>query len=242
MSIVSTIDAINGLLSLKRAPIKSKTITIFDWDDTLFPSYAMTTNDHIKYIYNPSLLDNFFKPYFKFVSIKIKNIITNAQKYGDVVIITNAATGWIETCCNLLPDLLPFLKTIHIISARDEWIKVNGPITTDNLNKINDWKKLSYLKKVTNFIGNDTNMIMNLICIGDNINDHSSAKYTAKMINSNTSCIVYQKSIKFNEHPTIQCLIAQLENLYNYDIISKLLEVNESGTFIMSSTINGVTF
>ena len=41
--------------------------------------------------------------------------MTLAEKYGQVVIITNSAPGWIDTSCGqFMPQLLPFIKSYPI--------------------------------------------------------------------------------------------------------------------------------
>ena len=45
-----------------------------------------------------------------------------AVKYGKVYIITNAAEGWVEfSAAKFMPDVLPVLDKVTIISARTKY-------------------------------------------------------------------------------------------------------------------------
>lgn len=46
-------------------------------------------------------------------------LLTRAVKYGSVLIITNAETGWVELSCKkFMPRVLPYLQNLRILSAR----------------------------------------------------------------------------------------------------------------------------
>ena len=218
---------INMLINMKNStPItKFKTLTILDWDDTLFPTTYIKKNKNIDMIYHPMLIPDIVKKYFLELSNCIKTIITIAKEFGEVVIITNALPTWVEASCNLMPDLLPFLKTVNIISARADWEKVNS--------LPEKWKEFAFLNKVINTIDSDNTMI-NLICIGDSIHEHDAAILSANNINDTSNNIVYVKNIIFLETPRFSEILYQLHVLKQYYIsLSKNMYKYESEKFYM---------
>ena len=200
---------INILLDMKKSkPItKFKTLTILDWDDTLFPTTYISKENNINMVYNPALAPDIIKKYFIELSNIIKLIITIAIEFGEVVIITNALPSWVDASCNLMPSLRPFLKKINIISARVDWEKVN-PLPEK-------WKEFAFLNKVTNAIDID-GTIINLICIGDSIHEHNAARLSADKINNTSNNIVYVKSIIFLDTPRFSEILYQLHILKQY--------------------------
>jgi len=203
---------INILLDIKKSkPItKFKTLTILDWDDTLFPTTYIARENNISMVYDTTLVPDIIKRYFLELSNCIKLIITIAKEFGEVVIITNALPSWIDACCNLMPSLRSFLKTVNIIYARVDWEKVNS--------LPEKWKEFAFLNKVINTIGTDSinSTILNLICVGDSIHEHDAARLSADKINSTSNNIVYVKNIIFLETPRFSEILYQLHVLKQY--------------------------
>lgn len=207
MDIPIYFESIYNLLSIKNSNLKlsKKTLTICDWDNTLFPTSYINLHSYL--IDNPSLASDYIKDYFRQLSNQIQCIISNATKYGEFIIITNAMSDWVERSCNLMPDLLPILKTITIISARSDWEKVNP--------HPEKWKEFAFLKKTTDFIGNDTNIVINLICIGDSSHEHDAAKNVASVLNANSDYMVFTKNFVFKMNPSLDELLIQLYHVAN---------------------------
>jgi len=114
-----------SLDSCKKEPEKisrEHTIIFFDWDDTLLcSSFLMelniTLNTDSKIIYehwkNLDLLSN-----------SIIDILKSAKTLGEVVILTNAEECWVQMSAQkFMPELVPILQTIPIISARSTYEK-----------------------------------------------------------------------------------------------------------------------
>lgn len=55
---------------------------VFDWDDTLYPSYKKTVSQH-----EHETIDNI-----------ISELLSITTTLGDVVIITNGTTDWVGKC------------------------------------------------------------------------------------------------------------------------------------------------
>ena len=183
-----------NLENINKTTIKNNTIFIFDWDDTLF----FTT--HI----NPSENNTFFyesqteKKFMNRIEYYVCEILNKALSKGEVFIITNSGDGWVHACAQFYyPNLIPILKKINIISARDSYQKdyPNDPIT---------WKIKAFndLKKRFNF---EKCIVSNIICIGDNNCEIIAAQKLGEEFNN---CLV--KTIKFKEKPNLKELIKQI--------------------------------
>ena len=177
-----------------KSTIKNNTIFIFDWDDTLF----FTT--HI----NPSENNTFFyesqteKKFMNRIEYYVSEILNKALSKGEVVIITNSGDGWVNACAKFYyPNLIPLLKKINIISARDLYQKEypNDP-TTWKIKAFNDLKKKFNFEKC---------VVSNIICIGDNNCEIIAAQ---KLGEGFDNCLV--KTIKFREKPNLKELIKQI--------------------------------
>jgi len=179
------------------------TIGIIDWDDTLFPSTFIRS--HMDWINNPSSMPEIYHNKFTKLSNYIKSLINNMKLYGEVIIITNAKAGWVQTSCKLMPDLLPLLSTISIISARSDWEYINP--------SPNKWKEFAFNKKIVEILGNNENIIINLICIGDSLYEHDAALNVAHFINTYTTNYIFTKNIKFYYNPSFDILLNEVHNL-----------------------------
>ena len=187
---------LKGVLNLnqKEQIIKTNTIFIFDWDDTLF----FTT--HI----NPSENNTFFyesqseKKFMNRIEFYVSEILNKALSKGEVFIITNSGDGWVHACAQFYyPNLIPILEKINIISARDLYQKEypNDP-TTWKIKAFNDLKKRFNFEKC---------IVSNIICIGDNNCEIIAAQ---KLGEEFKNCLV--KTIKFREKPNLKELIKQI--------------------------------
>jgi len=47
------------------------------------------------------------------------SLLARGMAHGNVIIITNAETGWVELSCKkFMPRVLPFLEKLRVLSAR----------------------------------------------------------------------------------------------------------------------------
>ena len=184
----------NNIEHFNKTTIKNNTIFIFDWDDTLF----FTT--HI----NPSENNTFFyesqteKKFMSRIEFYVSEILNKALSKGEVFIITNSGDGWVHACAKFYyPNLIPLLKKINIISARDlyQYQYPNDP-TTWKIKAFNDLKKRFNFEKC---------IVSNIICIGDNNCEIIAAQ---KLGEEFDNCLV--KTIKFREKPNLKELIKQI--------------------------------
>lgn len=168
--------------------MKDNTLTIMDWDDTLFPTswvvkneIDLTTDKDIqKYMIVFSRLDSLLVDVLhKFISV------------GNVAIVTNASTRWIAISCEVLPNTKRLLNDkVKLISARDLH-QNNFP---DNIHM---WKKITFKDHADHY--------KHVISIGD-------ADYEFNALIGLYSCRhkKYLKTIRFLSSPTFEAIIDQL--------------------------------
>jgi hypothetical protein len=181
---------------------ENKTIIIFDWDDTLFPSTYLVKKGYIKNIYQ--VTSNFEElEKFKQLENKLYLMLEKSLSLGDVYIITNSDKGWVELSSNVfLPKIITLLSKIKIISAKStyETFCQNNPFK---------WKFFTFdnlFSKI--FLNNNINK--NIISMGDSFVEDQAIKNVAYG-RKNLHC----KCIKFVDHPTFEELQYQVNYILN---------------------------
>ena len=182
---------------------RNRTLIILDWDDTLFPTTWVTSNDiNIRNINNTQ---NSISSYFKQVDIELDRLLRLLLKCGHVAIITNAMLNWINISSNILPKTSEILSNesgkfdIEIISARGSYQSISKEPM--------DWKKMAFEEIIKN---NKFRKVNNIISIGD-------AEYEYKaLINLYEDCKSAKnykllKSVKFVKYPTNHVLLDQIK-------------------------------
>lgn len=159
-------------------------ITIFDWDDTLFPTTSYITNKNQNY----KLLDTL-----------VYSVLSYYISISHVYIVTNASIKWVYISSRLIPNTHELIKKhIKILSGRDTY----SNISSDNYL----WKKLLFNKIIDQY---NINQITNIISIGD-----ADYEYQAliNLYNKHNQNILY-KNIKLLKHPKPNILFEQLKLL-----------------------------
>jgi len=178
---------------------KINTLIILDWDDTLFPTSWINTND----INITNINKHGYVKFFEKIDISLYKLFSNLINLGDVLIITNALLNWINISSKVLPKTNIFFENnenIKFISARGDY----SSLTDD----INDWKKLAFineLKKKTH-----QKNINNIISIGD-----AEYEYNAliNLYSNDTHRLL--KSVKFVRYPDNYNIYEQINILNN---------------------------
>ena len=165
---------------------------IFDWDNTLLPTYYLAQGNFV----NENELPIEDVSMFSLLEESIFKLLKKTIEKGETYIITNSDIEWVEfSIKKYFPGLVKFLKTINIISAKDEFKN----IYPDNINL---WKKHAFLSLKEKI---NINLVKNIICIGDSYNELEAGKKLASKIGN-----CYIKTIKFKKHPEPADLIKQI--------------------------------
>ena len=179
-------------------PSEYSTLIILDWDDTLFPTHWVISNNMNV---GNKLLRHKYIDYFKNLDGVLSKFLQKIIKIGKVIIITNALLEWIGLSSDILPKTTQVLKHIKVISARAKYQPVSENIM--------DWKELAFKNEIASEF--KTTQPLNVISIGDanyeykalislfNWNQHKSEKIL--------------KSVKFIKDPHHHTLIEQLKIL-----------------------------
>lgn len=177
-----------------------RTLIIFDWDDTLFPTTWLVQKNidlvdkdmQNKYIVMFSRLDNL-----------LHRILISFSNRGQIVIVTNASIKWIDVALDMLPNTKQIIKNkIPVISARDHY-------QNKYPNKMDIWKQLMFQNITVNYF--KSHKLQNIISIGD-----AEYEFNALINLYNEHAVVKNKllkTVKFIKEPTFELLIDQLEVL-----------------------------
>jgi hypothetical protein len=206
-------------------------VIIFDWDDTLLPTSYIRISGNLEKEISPEISAE-----YNSISIAVKEILTIAKTYGEVIIITNSGDGWVKTSCEkFMPSLWPFLSTFTIISCLSRY--------SNGINLPEHWKRIAFEDVVLNYIDHhETNKFpKNIISLGDAAEERSALFNISNLKNFNKEeC--YLKSIKFNIDPTLYVFKQQIDFLFGY--FDELVKKNQMMDIILSleeySVINKV--
>lgn len=171
-------------------PPRHQTLLIFDWDDTLLPTTFLNSQGDQKL---PAVVTQKLRK----TASQVKELLTTASQLGQVFIITNAMSGWVEySAAKWMPELLPVLQNMRIISARSKYEpKYPGDVDQWKLNAFLDIQKQLNLEVVTNLLSmGDSNFEMDAV--------HAmGTAFSRPLI----------KTIKLKQSPTPDELVKQLD-------------------------------
>jgi hypothetical protein len=180
---------------------KKSTVIIFDWDDTLLCSSFLSSKGYrLDTEMLPSTqLDNALKE----LEASVISVLQLAMKYGDVHVITNAETGWVQLSAQkFIPGVVPLLKQIKVLSARSTY---EGMFPDCPLK----WKFYAFQEKLANVFA-ETNTDKNIISFGESHVEREAVRaVTRGLPNTKT------KSVKFAERPSMEQLRRQIELVTN---------------------------
>uniref|UniRef100_A0A0G4HMD9 Uncharacterized protein n=1 Tax=Chromera velia CCMP2878 TaxID=1169474 RepID=A0A0G4HMD9_9ALVE len=120
------------------------TLFIFDWDDTLLPStWLYQQNQKLD---ASCVLSEEMKSDLNAMADACRLTLEMACAWGEVVIVTNARPNWVEmSCAKFMPNLLPLVSQLRIVSARARW----EPLGYSNPA---DWKLRTFETVIDEFI------------------------------------------------------------------------------------------
>ncbi|ARF09722.1 hypothetical protein Indivirus_2_101 [Indivirus ILV1] len=179
---------------------KYKTLIIFDWDDTLFPtSWVVDNNIDL----SDKDIQNKFIIYFSQLDVLLYNLLTTCLKYGTVFVVTNATIKWIQTAASVLPHTHNILYDgINVISARDTY-------QNEYPDQMNIWKKLTFQDLISNNF--DKHKHQHVVSIGDA--EHEFNALTDLYNESSITKHRLLKTIRLIRAPSFNALIDELDVL-----------------------------
>lgn len=193
-----------SMLSMNNAlniHMERQNIIVFDWDDTLLASTFLSSKG-LRLDTDRALLIDMEKS-LQELEQGIITVLTTALQHGEVHIITNAETGWVElSAAKFIPGVVPLLNRVSIISARStfETQFPGSPLR---------WKYYAFQEKLAPHLS-ESKKYKNIISFGDSHVEREAVRAVTRGY-ANTRC----KSIKFAERPTIDHLKRQLELVTN---------------------------
>lgn len=96
---------------------RDETVFIFDWDDTLLPS-SWISQKGLTLDSNAEEM-RLWRPYLGRAATRAEHTLSGARALGQVIIVTNAESGWVDLSCRkFMPALADLLRHFHIVSAR----------------------------------------------------------------------------------------------------------------------------
>lgn len=176
------------------------TIIIFDWDDTLFCSTAIS-------------LHQWSKQQIEDLAKAVESVIRTARGLGETWIVTNGNATWVQDSARrFMPQLLPLLSELTVVSAR----ALYEPTYPGNPFM---WKKAAFKNLLFENRPVPSKLGLNLIALGDQLPEIEAAQHVGQLIGD--SSLV--KTVKFKEAPTVPELIGQLARA-ELDLSSIVLE------------------
>ena len=179
-----------------------KTLTILDWDDTLFPtSWIVKNNINL----NDKNMQNQYIVFFSRLDTILYDLLNKLLKHGQIIIVTNAVIKWVMISSNMLPHTQKILKEkILILSARDAF-------QSKYPNEMHKWKKKMFEKIVDKYFLQ--HKLQNIISVGD-----AEHEFNALINLYNEHSVVklrLLKTVRFIRDPSFDELIDQLEVFNN---------------------------
>jgi len=184
-------------------------LLIFDWDDTLLPTSWISQQGWLNgsgdLVDRPDeiILTREQQVLLQELEVKVEQTLLTAMRHGRVIIVTNAADGWIETsCAAFLPGLSSLLDEIDLLSARSSYESCGeNPM---------EWKRRAFADVIDAAFEYDESR-PNVISIGDSV-------YEQAALASATKCMpnCCSKTLKLLESPDIRQLIEEHELLFQH--------------------------
>lgn len=190
---------------------KDRTVTVFDWDDTLCPSSWLQSLNILPLSHDgPKKLPSDVALKLNRLSRRICKLLEKAEGFGPVFIVTAAERGWVELSCQMfLPKVWQHLsrENTHIVSART-WYENRFGTSGD----CQMWKdgvmqiiaKECFTSECAKAVDPSLGYF-NLISIGDSLAERNACHAAAQ-----ETQYTLAKTIKFIEKPHIRQVNKQL--------------------------------
>lgn len=135
-------------------------LIVFDWDDTILPTTMLrAVGDGI------APLDQVSSDSCSSLAESVMDTLRVAAKFGEIVMITNGSSDWIQASCwRHLPTLWPMIDGIKKVSAKDRY-------EGDSRDPM-DWKKQIFLAEIHDYFeGQNEEQLKVVFSIGDSAHE-----------------------------------------------------------------------
>lgn len=187
--------------SRHRDSLLHRTMTLYDWDDTFFPSTYLAAQG-VRIDEHEQLPQSLTIQIAELEAIVIK-ILQQALAFGVVKVITNAEEGWVELSgARFMPKLTKFLRDhdIKVVSARTNY-------ESEYPDSPSCWKTAAFAAEVDESFPDVDRL--NVLVLGDSLSEREAAHNLATRMPM--SCV---KSVKLVERPNVTQLQRQIALLH----------------------------
>jgi len=188
-----------------KLPVKKpqRTVIFIDWDDTLLcSSYLSSAGYRLdSETVAQSVCDQLLE-----LEVSVIALLTLALKFGDVHVVTNAETGWVQLSAKkFIPRVLPILDRVKILSARSTY----EPMFPDAPLK---WKFYAFQEKLACHLS-DHATEKHIISFGDSHVEREAVRAVTRGLQNTKT-----KSVKFAERPSMEQLRRQIDHNGDLDL------------------------
>jgi len=178
-----------------------ETEIIFDWDDTLLASSFLSGKGYR--LDSTIERTNEIDAQLKDLEQSVITVLNLALSFGNVHIITNAETGWVQLSAQkFIPGVVPLLNKVKVISARStfEGMFPESPFK---------WKFFAFQEKLSKSFS-EMKTEKNIISFGDSHVEREAVRAVTRGWPKTRT-----KSVKFAERPSMEQLRRQIELVTN---------------------------
>ena len=200
----------------------SKTLIIFDFDDTLFctkyfDTFALSYQDIFACKVSLEEINPCLVRELKQLESTIIELFINLQQNYHIIIISNADLKWINNCLtHFLSELKEHINEndIKIYSAKNMFSKI--------VKNSKEWKSKCFKKVILEMYKNDLNSDLNVISIGDSKEEKKAVFNLTKFLEFRK---IHPKFIHMISFPSAASIILQLKYL-NDNINNMIIDNN----------------
>lgn len=189
--------------------LPSQTIVIFDWDDTLCPSFWIRDDPRLAW-HRKAPKDPAIQEPLEALQAEVRRLLEVAKSLGKVVLVTNAVRPWVSTSIkNFMPNVASDMKDIPICYAQENLERLRKEGFDEQTNCIlTGFKEAAMKDVVTDFYTQYPNQSWkNLISIGDGMFEHQAIRQVAaQRPHQNNEKKCRTKTIKLMDNPSVDGL------------------------------------
>lgn len=180
---------------------KNNSVIFWDWDDTLLCSSFLSSEGFR--LDTESERTEEMVLLLKELEQSIISVLKLSMTYGEVHIVTNAETGWVQLSAQkFVPGVVPLLAKVHVLSARSTYESMfpDSPLK---------WKFYAFQEKLSKTF-EDIDSDKNIISFGDSHVEREAVRAVTRGLPRTRT-----KSVKFAERPSVEQLQRQIELVTN---------------------------